>query len=190
MAIRLIVGLGNPGSKYAKTRHNAGFSFVDALANRFQGCFRPEQKFSAEVARVKILQHDLWLLKPLTFMNRSGLAVYQIADFYKIAVDEILVAHDEIDLPSGTARLKRGGGHGGNNGLRDITSHLGKDFWRLRIGVGHPGHKDEVVDYVLGRAGKADEALICSSIEAAIDLVDLIAAGEFEKAMNKLHSPS
>ena len=121
-------------------------------------------------------------------MNRSGLAVRQIADFYKISADEILVAHDEIDLPPGIARLKRGGGHGGHNGLRDITSHFGKDFWRLRIGVGHPGHKDEVVDYVLGRASKADEIVINESLEAAMGVMGLIVAGEHEKAMNQLHA--
>jgi PTH1 family peptidyl-tRNA hydrolase len=188
--IRLIVGLGNPGEKYTQTRHNAGFWFVETLANTFQGQFRPEPKFSADVARISILGQDLWLLKPVTFMNRSGLAVRQIADFYKIPIDETLVAHDEIDLPPGTVRLKRGGGHGGHNGLRDIVNHLGKDFWRLRIGVGHPGHKDEVVDYVLGRASKADECLIDESIEAALAGVDLIVAGEFEKAMNRLHGSS
>jgi len=186
----LIVGLGNPGAKYTQTRHNAGFWFVDGLAGYFDGPFKLEQKFSAEVARVNVIGADAWLSKPVTFMNRSGLAVHQIADFYKIPVDEILVAHDEIDLPPGVARLKRGGGHGGHNGLRDITRHYGKDFWRLRIGVGHPGHKDDVVDYVLGRANKADEVLIDESIEAAVGVAGLVVAGEFEKAMNQLHSPS
>ena len=189
-AIRLIVGLGNPGAKYTQTRHNAGFWFVDGLASHFQGQFRLEQKFSAEVARVNILGSGAWLSKPITFMNRSGLAVRQIADFYKIPSDQILVAHDEIDLPPGVAKFKRGGGHGGHNGLRDITSHFGKDFWRLRIGVGHPGHKNDVVDYVLGRASKADEVLIYDSIEAAVSVADLVALGELEKAMNQLHSRS
>ena len=187
-AIRLIVGLGNPGEKYTQTRHNAGFWLVDGLASRFHGTFRLEQKFSAEVARVNIDGPDTWLSKPITFMNRSGLAVRQIADFYKITADEILVAHDEIDLPPGTARLKRGGGHGGHNGLRDITRHFGEDFWRLRIGVGHPGHKDEVVDYVLGRASKDDEIVINDSLEAAMSVMDLIVAGKHEKAMNQLHA--
>ena len=188
--IRLIVGLGNPGDKYTQTRHNAGFWFIDALASRYRGLFRLEQKFSAEIARVSISKPDTWLSKPITFMNRSGLAVRQIADFYKISSDEILVAHDEIDLPSGVVRLKRGGGHGGHNGLRDISHHFGKDFWRLRIGVGHPGHKDEVIDYVLGRASKTDEPLILDSIEAAVSVADLIVAGAFEKVMNQLHSRS
>ncbi len=187
-SIRLIVGLGNPGKKYTQTRHNAGFWLVDGLVGRFHGAFRLEQKFSAEVARVNIDGPDTWLSKPITFMNRSGLAVRQIADFYKISADEILVAHDEIDLPPGVARLKRGGGHGGHNGLRDITGHFGKDFWRLRIGVGHPGHKDEVVDYVLGRANKADEIVINDSLEAAMGVMDLIVSGEHEKAMNQLHA--
>jgi len=189
-AIRLIVGLGNPGAKYTQTRHNAGFWFVDGLASRFPGQFKLEQKFSAEVARVNVLGSDTWLSKPITFMNRSGLAVRQIADFYKIPSDQILVAHDEIDLPPGVTKFKRGGGHGGHNGLRDITNHFGNDFWRLRIGVGHPGHKDEVVDYVLGRACRADEVLIYDSIEAAVSVSDLVVTGELEKAMNQLHSRS
>jgi len=186
--IRLIVGLGNPGARYAQTRHNAGFWLVDGWARHFQGQFRLAQKFSAEVAKVSILGRDTWLSKPNTFMNRSGLAVRQITDFYKIPSDEILIAHDEIDLPPGTVRLKHGGGHGGHNGLRDITRHFGKEFWRVRIGVGHPGHKDEVVDYVLGRADKTDEVLIHDSIDAVVNAADLIVAGEFEKAMNTLHS--
>jgi PTH1 family peptidyl-tRNA hydrolase len=185
--IRLIVGLGNPGPKYDKTRHNAGFWFVDALASQFGGVFREEGKFSSECARVNISGHDVWLLKPQTFMNRSGIAVRKISDFYKIKIEETLVAHDEIDLPPETIRLKYRGGHGGHNGLRDIFSHFGKDFWRLRIGVGHPGNKDEVIGSVLGRPSKIDEALIMQNIEKAESHISEIVSGEFEIAMNKLH---
>jgi PTH1 family peptidyl-tRNA hydrolase len=185
--IRLIVGLGNPGPKYDKTRHNAGFWFVDALASRFGGVFREESKFSSECVRVNISGHDVWLLKPQTFMNRSGIAVRKISDFYKIKVEEVLVAHDEIDLPPETIRLKHRGGHGGHNGLRDIFSHFGKDFWRLRIGVGHPGSKDEVIGSVLGRPSKTDEVLIMQNIDKAESHIAKIVSGEFEIAMNELH---
>ena len=134
--IKLIVGLGNPGPKYTETRHNAGFWFVEALADRYRGNFLPEKKFHGEVARIDIEGSDIWLLKPETYMNRSGLAVSSLASFYKIAPQDVLVAHDEIDLKAGIVRLKSGGGHGGHNGLRDIISHLGtRDFQRLRIGV-------------------------------------------------------
>jgi PTH1 family peptidyl-tRNA hydrolase len=189
-SIRLIVGLGNPGEKYTKTRHNAGFWLTDELANQFHGQFRAEQKFSAKVAKIMIGSSEVWLSQPTTFMNRSGVSVHQIANFYKIPAEEILVAHDEIDLPPGTIRLKQGGGHGGHNGLRDITQQIGKTFWRLRIGVGHPGHKDQVVNYVLGHAGKTDEAFIYDNIAAAVNVTSLIVAGKFEKAMNQLHRPS
>jgi len=185
--VRLIVGLGNPGPKYEQTRHNAGFWFVDALAERYGGVFRNESKFSSECARVNIAGHDVWLVKPQTFMNRSGLAVRQVTDFYRIQPAETLVAHDEIDLPPGTIRLKFKGGHGGHNGLRDIFSHFGKEFWRLRIGVGHPGDKNEVINAVLGRPSKAEAELIQQTLDAAEALAPAIVQGEFEKAMNELH---
>ena len=155
-ALKLIVGLGNPGAEYARTRHNAGFWLVDELARRHGGTFRSEGKHQAELARVRIGGEEIWLVKPMTFMNRSGGPVSSVLGFYKIAPAQMLVAHDEIDLPSGTVRLKEAGGHGGHNGLRDLIAAQGDAFWRLRIGVGHPGAKNEVIDFVLTRAG-ADE---------------------------------
>ena len=187
--IKLIVGLGNPGPKYSETRHNAGFWFVEDLANQYRGRFLPEKKFHGEVTRINIEGDDIWLLKPETYMNRSGLAVISLASFYKIAPENILVAHDEIDLKAGIARLKSGGGHGGHNGLRDIISHLGtRDFQRLRIGVDHPGSKDMVVDYVLKRPDAKDRHAIEDSISDALRVMPKVAAGEWEKAMHQLHT--
>jgi PTH1 family peptidyl-tRNA hydrolase len=188
VAVQLIVGLGNPGPDYETTRHNAGFWFVEHLANRFNGQFRKETKFSGEACKVRIAGEDVWLLKPTTFMNRSGQAVRQISNFYKIPVEAILVVHDELDLDPGTVRLKRGGGHGGHNGLRDLVSHMGKDFARLRIGVGHPGHKDKVVNFVLARAGKQEQQQIDEAIDEAITVIEDIVSGQFQKAMNQLHT--
>ncbi|MDX5334165.1 MAG: aminoacyl-tRNA hydrolase [Gammaproteobacteria bacterium] len=187
-AIRLIAGLGNPGPEYDQTRHNAGFWFVDELARRHGGQFRREGKFAGEVCRLHLGGHEVWLLKPQTFMNRSGQSLKLMTTFYKIDLGEVLVAHDEIDLPPGTTRLKCGGGHGGHNGLRDIMAQLGRDFWRLRIGVGHPGSKEQVVDYVLGRPGREEDTLIRQDIDAAADLADRIIGGDIQKAMNQLHA--
>ncbi|MBD3620520.1 MAG: aminoacyl-tRNA hydrolase [Chromatiales bacterium] len=187
-AIRLIAGLGNPGPEYDQTRHNAGFWFVDELARRHGGQFRREGKFAGEVCRLHLGGQEVWLLKPQTYMNRSGQSLKLMTTFYKIDIGEVLVAHDEIDLPPGTTRLKRGGGHGGHNGLRDIMAQLGKDFWRLRIGVGHPGSKEQVVNYVLGRPGREEDTLIRQDIDAAADLADRIVGGEIQKAMNQLHA--
>jgi peptidyl-tRNA hydrolase, PTH1 family len=187
--IKLIVGLGNPGPKYSETRHNAGFWFVEDLASQYRSRFLPEKKFHGEVARINLEGKDIWLLKPETYMNRSGLSVVSLAAFYKISPENILVAHDEIDLKAGTARLKSGGGHGGHNGLRDIISHLGtKDFQRLRIGVDHPGSKDLVVDYVLKRPDSKDRQAIEDSINDALRVMPKVAAGEWEKAMHQLHT--
>jgi PTH1 family peptidyl-tRNA hydrolase len=188
VAVKLIVGLGNPGAKYTKTRHNAGFWFVEALANNANETFRVESRFSGEACKVHIAGQPVWLLKPTTFMNRSGLAVKQIASFYKIPIESILVVHDEIDLPAGTVRLKEGGGHGGHNGLRDIHAHMGKDYKRLRIGVGHPGDRNKVVDYVLSTINKNDEIEVMNSIDAAVGIIDRVVAGEMQKAMNQLHT--
>ena len=189
--IKLIVGLGNPGPKYTETRHNAGFWFVEALADQCRTRFLPEKKFHGEAARVTMGGRDIWLLKPMTFMNRSGLAVVSLAAFFKIAPQSILVVHDEIDLRPGIARLKSGGGHGGHNGLRDIVAHLGtKEFQRLRIGVGHPGSKRLVVDYVLKRADAQDQQAIETAIDDALRVMPKIAAGEWEKAMHQLHTQS
>lgn len=185
--IRAIVGLGNPGPQYEQTLHNAGFWFVDRLARRYGGQFRPEAKFFGEACKVLIDGRDIWLLKPTTYMNRSGRSVSALTNFYKVAPAELLVVHDEIDLPPGDIRLKVGGGHGGHNGLRDIIPAVGKDFVRLRVGVGHPGHKDRVADYVLGRAGKADQEAIDASLDDAERVIEQVVAGELALAMNDLH---
>jgi len=187
--LKVIVGLGNPGSKYTETRHNAGFWFIEEVARKYAATFRTDKKFHGEVAKVSIEGKDIWLLKPDTFMNRSGLAVQSLLSFYRLTAEQLLVAHDEIDLPPGTARLKTGGGHGGHNGLRDIISQLGsKDFHRLRIGVGHPGNKDQVVDYVLHSASRDDRILIDRDIDDAVAVLPELASGALEQAMHKLHS--
>jgi peptidyl-tRNA hydrolase, PTH1 family len=188
LPLRIIVGLGNPGPEHQVTRHNAGFWFVDLLARRHGAEFRDYRKYSGEAARVNIGGQDLVLLKPTTYMNRSGLAVRQLCDFYKVAADEVLVAHDELDLPVGTVRLKSGGGHGGHNGLRDTIAHIGETFWRLRLGVGHPGNKAEVIDYVLTRAPRAEEDLIFDAVNIAADSMPLLIEQGAERAMTKLHS--
>jgi len=186
--VRLIVGLGNPGPKYDQTRHNAGFWFLDGLARR-HGCeLRPEPRFHSEAGRCLLDGHDCRLQKPTTYMNRSGRAVQALAGFFRIPREAILVVHDDLDLPPGTARLKRGGGHGGHNGLRDLIAQLGgRDFLRLRIGIGHPGHRDQVIDYVLQRPSRDDHALIDTAIDRALDVTPLVVAGEMERAMNVLH---
>lgn len=187
--ISLIVGLGNPGASYENTRHNAGFWFVDKLAREASGSFRSESKFHAEVCKLSLHGESCWLCKPDTWMNRSGQAVAAIARFYKIPVDEILIVYDEIDLPPGTVRLKNGGGHGGHNGMRDVISHLGsKDFLRLRIGVGHPGHSDQVSDYVLGKPSASDRRLIDDTIDAGLAVMPLVVKGDTETAMQRLHT--
>jgi len=186
--IDLIVGLGNPGSKYEQTRHNAGFWFVEQIARLKGAHFRPEAKFSGDVCKVVLEGRDIWLLKPNTFMNLSGQSVNKLASFYKIPKDNILVAHDELDLDPGTVRLKTGGGHGGHNGLRDIINHLGKEFQRLRIGIGHPGSRDDVVDYVLHRASKDEQIGIDNALDDALRVLPLLAEGSWEKAVNRLHS--
>ncbi|WP_018232590.1 aminoacyl-tRNA hydrolase [Thioalkalivibrio thiocyanodenitrificans] len=186
--VQLVAGLGNPGPRYTETRHNAGFWFVDALARQHGADLRLENRFAGEVARIVLDGRETRLLKPQTFMNRSGQSLKLLAGFYRIPVEAILVVHDEIDLPPGEVRLKRGGGHGGHNGLRDIMAHLGRDFLRLRIGVGHPGYKDEVVDYVLHRPSRDEEAGIRESIDRALAVMPEVVAGELERAMHQLHS--
>ncbi|MBN4063583.1 aminoacyl-tRNA hydrolase [Cardiobacterium sp. AH-315-I02] len=187
--LKVIVGLGNPGSKYSKTRHNAGFWFIDEVAGKYSATFRAEKKFFGEVAKISVEGKNIWLLKPDTFMNRSGQAVQSLLSFYRITVEQILVVHDEIDLPPGTAKLKTGGGHGGHNGLRDIISQSGsKDFHRLRIGVGHPGSKDQVVDYVLHNPSVDERILIDRDIDDAVSVLPDLAGGAFEQAMQTLHS--
>ncbi len=187
--LKVIVGLGNPGSKYTKTRHNAGFWFVEEVARQYSAAFRSEKKFHGEVSKISLEGKEIWLLKPDTFMNRSGLATQSLLSFYRITAEQLLVAHDEIDLPPGTAKLKTGGGHGGHNGLRDIISQLGsKEFHRLRVGVGHPGSKDLVVDYVLHKASLDDQILIDRDIDDAVSVMPDLASGAYEQAMQKLHS--
>lgn len=187
--IDLIVGLGNPGKQYQDTLHNAGFMFVDEIARQYGAQFRSDSKFKGDVCKITVSGRDVWLLKPTTFMNRSGQATSALARFYKIPTEHILVAHDELDLPFGTVRLKNAGGHGGHNGLRDIFDHLSsKDFLRLRIGIDHPGHKDQVVDYVLAKGSKGDRQLMANAIDDAVAILPLLFAGELEKAMHQLHT--
>ena len=150
--LTMIAGLGNPEERYEKTLHNAGFWFVDELARRFNGQFKYEKRFDAEICKVDIAANEVWLCKPQSYMNLSGGPVRGMLDYYRLTADQLLVAHDEIDLQPGTVRLKLGGGHGGHNGLRDLIQHCGRDFMRLRLGVGHPGHKDQVTGYVLKKA--------------------------------------
>jgi PTH1 family peptidyl-tRNA hydrolase len=188
LPLRLIVGLGNPGPDHQATRHNAGFWFVDVLARRHGGEFRDYRKYSGETARVSIGAEEIVLLKPTTYMNRSGLSIRQLSEFYKIAADDILVAHDELDLTVGSVRLKHGGGHGGHNGLRDTIAHIGESFWRLRLGIGHPGNKTDVIDYVLTRAPRSEEDLIMEAVNLAADCIPLLLEQGAERAMTKLHS--
>lgn len=184
-----IIGLGNPGPEYARTRHNAGFWFVDRLAERHRAALRMESKFHGELARFDAGARGVLLLKPMTWMNRSGQAVQALSAFYKLAPENILVVHDELDLPPGTARLKAGGGHGGHNGLRDVHRHIGDSYLRLRIGVGHPGVKERVMHYLTEeRPGKDDEARILQAIEKADEAVAVWLGGSWEKAMQLLHT--
>ena len=186
-APRLVVGLGNPGADYAGTRHNCGFWLVERIADRLDAAFRREARFHGLVAQSR--DHELWLLEPQTFMNRSGLAVRALSQFYRIEPDRILVLHDELDLPPGALRLKFGGGLGGHNGLKDIAAHLGtQDFWRLRIGIGHPGERDEVIGYVL-RAPRAEErSMIDAALDLAISGLPLLLRGEHAAAMQKFNT--
>ncbi|MBF6025779.1 aminoacyl-tRNA hydrolase [Lysobacter niastensis] len=188
--LRLIVGLGNPGPEHTRTRHNAGFWFVDALADRLGGRFGLESKLFGETCKIDVAGTPVWLLKPATFMNLSGKSVTAALRYWKIEPEEMLVAHDELDLPTGTARLKFDGGHGGQNGLRDITRLLGHGkYHRLRVGIGHPGHKDKVTPWVLGRPGRDDEAAILRAIADSEDVLPLAVAGDFNEAMKRLHTP-
>ncbi len=187
--LRLIVGLGNPGAEHLRTRHNAGFWLADALAQRESVRFGVDSKLRGETAKIVIDGRPLWLLKPITFMNASGDSVGAALRYWKIAPEEMLVVHDDLDLPPGAARLKFDGGHGGQNGLRDLVAHIGHgQFHRLRLGIGHPGHKDRVTSWVLGRPSAQDEEAILGGIARAIDVLPLAADGQFEKAMKQLHT--
>ncbi len=187
--IKLIVGLGNPGREYEATRHNAGFWWVDEFASKHGANFKSDAKFHGLIARASLYGQEVYLLKPQTFMNVSGRAVGAVAQFYKIEAAQILVVHDELDLPPGSAKLKLGGGHGGHNGLKDIIAHLGtKDFWRLRLGVGHPGDRAEVVNFVLNAPRKEEQILIEEAMVRAQEIAAHLLEGTLEAAMRKLHS--
>ena len=187
--LRLIVGLGNPGAEHARTRHNAGFHFVEALAERQGARWALESKLFGEVAKVEIAGQPVWLLKPATYMNLSGKSVTAAQRFWKIEPEQTLLAHDELDMPPGVARLKFDGGHGGQNGLRDTIRLLGHGkFHRLRLGIGHPGHKDRVEGWVLGRPSPDDAVLMAQAIDAAIDVMPLAVAGDYSEAMKRLHT--
>ncbi len=193
MPIRLIVGLGNPGPEYEQTRHNAGFWLVDNLANSLSGTrLQRDSRYNAMLAKTSIAGKEVWLLEPLTFMNRSGQSVGALARFFKIAADEVLVVHDELDLMPGIARLKKGGSAGGHNGLKDITAALGtQDYWRLRLGIGHPrtlSLQQQVADFVLHRPRREDQELIEQAIEKSLQVMPQIVEGKFEAATMKLHT--
>lgn len=188
--LQIVVGLGNPGPEHRLTRHNAGFWFVDALARQHGAQFRSHARYQGEIAKLAVEGSELVLLKPQTYMNRSGLSIRALMDYIKAPVGEVLVVHDELDLPTGVARLKLGGGHGGHNGLRDTITHCGADFWRLRIGIGHPGDKSQVIDFVLQRASNADESAIMDGIGAGLDALNVFLRDGAEKAMHQLHSAS
>lgn len=188
--LRLIVGLGNPGPEHLQTRHNAGFWFVDALAEKLGVRFSLDAKLFGQSVKVEIAGEPVWLLKPATFMNLSGKSVTAALRYWKIEPDQALLAHDDLDLAPGTARLKFDGGHGGQNGLRDTMRLLGHgQFHRLRMGIGHPGHKDLVTPWVLGRPGRDDEAMILRTIDDAIEVLPLAVSGDFNEAMKRLHTP-
>lgn len=187
--IRLFVGLGNPGPEYEATRHNAGFWWIDEICRATGSRLANEAKFFGLAGKLKSGAHEAWLLQPMTFMNASGRSVAALARFYKIAPEEILVIHDELDLPPGNAKIKKGGGNGGHNGLKDISAHLGTpDYWRLRLGIGHPGEKSAVVNYVLHTPQREEALLIQDNIDQSAKLLPLLLEGSMEAAMLKLHT--
>jgi PTH1 family peptidyl-tRNA hydrolase len=188
LAIKLIVGLGNPGREYQNTRHNAGFWLVDELARRHGGSFRMERSFPAELSRVRIGNAEVWLVKPMDYMNNSGRVTAQVAGFYKYAADQMLIAHDDLDLPPGALRLKQGGGAGGHNGLKDLIAHVGADFWRLRFGIGHPGSREQVLSWVLGVAPAVDRDALSQAVQAGADSVAVLLEQGAGVAMQRLHS--
>lgn len=186
--LEVIVGLGNPGAEHLMDRHNVGFWFVDLLAQRFEGRFRSERKFHGQICRVQVNRHSLWLLRPDTYMNESGRSIRAFLDYQKIDSSRCLVVHDELDLPSGIIRFKKGGGHGGHNGLRSTISHVGKDFMRLRIGVGHPGNQERVIGHVLSRPNKDEEEKILEAVNDGADVVPLLISRGLQRATHKLHN--
>ena len=187
--IRLLVGLGNPGPEYEDTRHNAGFWFIDAVARELRASLAPERSYFGLVARANLREGPVWLLQPMTFMNLSGKSVAALARFFKIAPGEILVAHDELDLPPGQVKMKLGGSHAGHNGLKDIQAQLGSaDFWRLRLGIGHPGVKADVVNYVLRKPVAEQREAIDKGIGQSVSALDLLIEGDMERALMKVHA--
>ncbi|HKO88529.1 MAG TPA: aminoacyl-tRNA hydrolase [Burkholderiales bacterium] len=189
MAIKLIVGLGNPTRQHEGDRHNVGFWFLDRLANKLRVALSKDAKYHALIARVKLNEGDLWLMEPQTYMNLSGKAVGGLARFFKIEPEEILIAHDELDFEPGTVKLKKGGGAGGHNGLKDIEAQLGSQAtWRLRIGIGHPGDKNVVPDYVLNSPAPAEREAIDKAVDRCVDVSNLLIAGDMNAAMLKLHT--
>jgi len=190
MTIQIVVGLGNPGPEYTKTRHNAGVWFVEELASRYNISLRPEKKYFGLYGKGLIGNEIVHLLIPTTFMNRSGQSVAPLANFFRIPVENILVAHDELDMEPGVCKIKKGGGHGGHNGLRDIISCMAnnKEFYRLRIGIGHPGHRDRVTGHVLGKAPAIDQDKIDQAIDEASRCIDIWQKDDLKKAQNRLHS--
>lgn len=187
--IKLMVGLGNPGAEYEGTRHNTGFRLLDELARQWKARFKAEKKFFGQVARATQPTGDIWLLKPETYMNQSGTAVQALAAFYKIQPGEILVVHDELDIPCGWVKFKKGGGNGGHNGLKDIQAHLGSpDFYRLRLGIDHPADHSQVVNYVLGKPRAAEQALIDEAIDKSLGVMPLLLQDHFAEAQQILHS--
>ena len=187
MSLKLIVGLGNPGQQYMHTRHNAGFWFVQHLSQQFNIPLSPDKKFHGVTGRGQIHGADVRLLLPLTFMNKSGQSVVPMTKFYNIDNDALLIAHDELDIPAGSFKLKTGGGHGGHNGLRDITPHIGNDFHRLRVGIGHPGHKSKVSGHVLSKASPDEQVAIDSALTAAFEALPLLMNGDVERARSQIN---
>jgi PTH1 family peptidyl-tRNA hydrolase len=187
LSLKLIVGLGNPGPEHAETRHNAGYWCVDRLAASAGGSLRPHARYHGEVGRIALEGREVWLLKPTTYMNRSGLAVRALTEYLRIDPGETLVAHDELDLPVGVVRLKLGGGPGGHNGVRDVITQIGDGFWRLRFGIGHPGDRQEVIDYVLRRAPAAEQELLDAAVTAGAEAIPRLLTDGPDKVMNALH---
>ena len=186
--VTMIAGLGNPDSKYERTLHNAGFWFVDALVRKFGGEFRYEKKFDSEICKTKLFGDEVWLVKPQSFMNLSGGPIRGMLDYYRLKAGQLLVAHDEIDLPPGTVRLKLGGGHGGHNGMRDVIQHCGPEFMRLRLGVGHPGEKSGVSNYVLKKGSADVEAAVERNVDDAVAVMQVLIEDGLNAAMKKLHT--
>lgn len=186
--VSIIAGLGNPEERYEQTLHNAGFWFVDALARKWGGSLRFEKKFDAEIGRINLHGDDVWLVKPQSYMNLSGSPVRGVMDYYRLRTSALLVAHDEIDLPPGTVRLKQGGGHGGHNGVRDVIRHCGADFLRLRIGIGHPGEKHQVTNYVLKKGSADVQAAVERTIDDAVAAMPTLLDDGLSAAMKSLHT--